>query len=317
VLPRQGAAAPAGLVDDLLPDDTGGVVRINVRQILTSPLGRKLPRGKIQDAIRSREEIDRFLKEAGIDPLEDLDSIVLAVSGGTDPDGGLLIVHGRFDVQKVRARAEETAREKPDVLKIHTLPEGRGGTARLCEVTLPGATEPLWVALPNGTTMLAATGKAYVLDALDKEAGRKQTQFKSNDLAALLSRLDTNQSICVAVLGSTLANNPQLGGNPDVKEVLDKVSDATAAISIEQDLKIQVSITAKTANDARDLDEKLKDGLNTALGAVALIAGQKKELAPLVDVLKNARPAVQGKVVGVEVELPGKSIEKVLEMVNE
>jgi truncated hemoglobin YjbI len=313
VVHRPAAAAPAGLVDDLLPDDTESVVRIDVRQILNSPLGRKLPTEKIEGVLRSQDEIDRNLKEAGFDPLKDLDSIVMAGFTGSEADKGLFIVHGRFDVQRIRARVDEIARDMPGVFKIHTVPDGLGGTARLCEVTPPGQDNPLWVALPNGSTLLASGGKDYVLDALEKEAGRKQTALMNKDLVALLRRLDTTQSFWAAVLGSTLAKNPQLSRNPDVKEVVDKISDVTATINIDKDLKAQVSVTARTADDARDLDEKFKDGLNTALGALALLAGQKKELAPLVDVLKNVKPDVKGKVVSVELQIAGKDIERAID----
>ena len=306
-------ARAAEVVDKLLPNDTEIVLSVNLKQILNSPLGKKIPRDKIEDAIKSQDEVNKNLEDLGFNPLDDLHSLVVAVSGGNEPDKGLVIAHGKFDVKKFEAKAEEVAKDMKDVLKIHKVPDGLGGSTKLYEVTPPGQDNPLWVALPNGTTLLASGGKDYVLDALDKEAGRKQTALKNKDLAALLNRLDTTQSIWLAVLGSTLAKNPQLSGNQDVKEVLDKISDATAAINVDKDLKVQVSVTAKTAADAKDLDEKLKDGLNTALGAVALLAGQKKELAPLVDVLKNVKPDVKGKVVSVELELSGKDIEKAID----
>src|SRR5262249_3157699 len=158
-----------------------------------------------------------------------------------------------------------------------------------------------------GTTMVASAGKDYVLDALDKEAGRKTTALKNKDLAALLNRIDTAQSLWMAVLGSTLSKS-KLSENPDAKEAVDKISDASGGTPIHKAITARVSVTAKTADDAKDLDEKLKDGLNTALGAVALLAGQKKELAPLVDVLKNVKPTVKDKVVSVELEISGKDI---------
>jgi hypothetical protein len=303
-------ARTAEVVDKLLPNDTELVVSVNLKQILGSPLGKKIPRDKIEDAIKNQDEVNKNLQDLGFNPLDDLHSVILAAASGEEQDKGLAIAHGKFDVKKFEAKAEEVAKDMKDVIKIHKVPDS---STKLYEVTPPGETEPLWIALPNATTLLASKGKDYVLDALDKEAGRKQTALKSKDLAALLNRLDTTQSIWVAVLGSTLAKNPQLSGNQDVKEVIDKISDATAAINIDKDLKVQVSVTAKTANDAKDLDEKLKDGLNTALGAVALLAGQKKELAPLVDVLKNVKPDVKGKVVSVELEIAGKDIERAID----
>jgi hypothetical protein len=305
-------ARAAEVVDKLLPNDTETVVSINIKQILNSPLGMKIPKDKIEEAIKNQDEVHKNLQDVGFDPLKDLDSILYAGASGNEPDKGLVIVHGKFDVKKFQAKAEEVAKDMKDVLKIHKVPDASGGTTNLYEVNAPGQDTPLFVALPSGSTMVASAGKDYVLDALDKEAGRKTTALKNKDLAALLNRIDTAQSLWMAVLGSTLSKS-KLSENPDAKEVVDKISDASGGIHIDKDIKVQVSVTAKTADDAKDLDEKLKDGLNTALGAVALLAGQKKELAPLVDVLKNVKPTIKDKVVSVELEISGKDIEKAIE----
>jgi hypothetical protein len=304
-------ARAAEVVDRLLPNDTETVISINLKQILNSPLGKKMPTDKIEEAIKSQDELAKNLQDLGFDPLKDLDSIVVAGSSGNEPDKGLVIVRGKFDVKKFEAKAEEVAKDMKDVLKIHKVPDGLGGTTKLYEVNPPNQDQALFVALPNGTTMVASAGKDYVLDALDKVAEKKKTVLKNKDLADLLKRIDTEQSMWMAVLGSTLAKS-QLGSNPDAKEVIDKISDASGGIHIDKDIKIRLSVTAKSADDAKDLDEKIKDGLNTALGAVALLAGQKKELAPLVDVLKNVKPSVKDKVVSVELEIAGKDIEKAI-----
>ena len=305
-------ARAAEVIDKLLPNDTETVVSLNIKQILNSSLGKKLPVDKLKDALKSQGEVSQNLEDLGFDPFTDLDSIIFAGSSGKEPDKGLVIVHGKFNVKKFQDKAEEVAKDMKDVLKIHKIEGASGGTTNLYEVNAPGQDQALFVALPNGSTLVASAGKDYVLDALDKEAGRKTTALKNKDLAALLNRIDTDQSLWIAVLGSTLANS-KLSDNPDAKEVVDKITDANGGINIDKNIKIQLSVTAKTTDDAKDLDEKLKDGLNTALGAVALLAGNKKELAPLVDVLKNVKPSIKDKVVSVELEIEGKDIEKALE----
>jgi hypothetical protein len=305
-------ARAAEVIDKLLPNDTETVISINFKQILNSPLGKKMPIDKLQDALKNQDELDKNLKDIGFDPFTDLDSVILAGSSGNEPDKGLMIAHGKFDAKKFQAKAEEVAKDMKDVLKIHKVPDATGGTTNLYEVNAPGQNQPLFVALANETTVLASGGKDYVLDALDKASGKSKTVLKNKDLADLLKRIDTAQSLWLAVLGSTLSKSP-LGSNPDAKEVIDKISDATGGINIDKDIKLQVSVTAKSNDDAKDLDEKLKDGLNTALGAVALLAGQNKALAPLVDVLKNVKPTVKDKVVSVELDIAGKDIENAIQ----
>jgi hypothetical protein len=306
-------AAPARAVevDKLLPNDTETVLSVNVKQILTSPLVKKLPVDKAKDLLKDQGEAHKVLTDLGFDPFNDVDSITVAGSGGTEPDKGLIIAHGKFDVAKFKAKAEEVAKENENSLKIHKVPDGKGGQTQLYEVNAPGANQAMFAAILGPTTIVASGGKDYVLDAIDKNAGKKTTQLKSKALQALLGRIDAKQSLYLALLGSTLAKSP-LGSNDDAKQVIDKVDDAIASLSIEKDVKLEVSVTAKSANDAKDLDEKIKDGLNTALGFVALAATNNKEIAPLVDLLKNVKPNVKDKVVGVEIEIPGAAIEKAI-----
>src|SRR5436190_1240451 len=82
--------------------------------------------------------------------------------------------------------AEEVAKDMKDVLKIHKVPDGLGGTTKLYEVNPPNQDQALFVALPNGNTMVASAGKDYVLDALDKESGKKKTVLKNKELSDLL-----------------------------------------------------------------------------------------------------------------------------------
>jgi hypothetical protein len=304
-------AAPARAVevDKLLPNDTETVLSVNVKQILTSPLVKKLPVDKAKDLLKDQGEAHKVLTDLGFDPFNDVDTITVAGSGGTEPDKGLIIAHGKFDVAKFKAKAEEVAKENENSLKIHKVPDGKGGQTQLYEVNAPGANQAMFAAILGPTTIVASGGKDYVLDAIDKNAGKKTTQLKSKALQALLGRIDTKQSLYLALLGSTLAKSP-LGSNDDAKQVIDKLDDAIASLSIEKDVKLEVAVTAKSANDAKDLDEKIKDGLNTALGFVALAATNNKEIAPLVDLLKNVKPTVKDKVVGVEIEIPGAAIEK-------
>jgi hypothetical protein len=307
------APARAAEVDKLLPNDTETVLHVNVKQILTSPLGKNIPVKKLRDALQNEGEAGKILTDLGFDPFRDLDSITVASSSGSEPDKGLLLVHGKFDPAKVKAKAEEVAKDMGDLLKIHKVPNGPAGGTPLYEVNAPGANQTLYVALAGDDTLVASAGKDYVLDALDKAAGKRTTTLKNAELKALLGRIDAKQSIWMAVLGSTLAKSPLPTASDDAKQVIDKLQDATLGLTIDKDVKLELSVTAKSADDAKELNDKIKDGLNTALGFAALAAGNKKELEPLVDLLKTVKPTVKEKVVSVEIEVPGDAIQKAID----
>src|SRR5262249_32019350 len=154
---------------------------------------------------------------------------------------------------KFKAKAEETAKDMENVLKIHKVPDGRGGETQLYEANLPGLPQVLFIAFAGKNSLVASGGKDYVLDAIDKEAGKKKAELKSKDRQALRAGVDGTQSIGLAVLGSTLAKNPQLAGSDEAKQIIDKVEDATLGITVGKDFRLDVSATAKNADDAKEL----------------------------------------------------------------
>jgi hypothetical protein len=310
-------AVPARAVepDKLLPNDTETVFTINVKQIVTSPLLTKTHLvDKAKEALKDQAEAHQVLTDLGFDPFTDFDSLTVAGCGGSETDKGLVIVHGKFDTAKIKAKAEEVAKDMENVLKIHKVPDGSGGMIELYETTLPapgGAPQALFVALVGKNTLVASPGKDYVLDAIDKQAGKKKSQLKNKALQELLTHIDGDQSLWLAVLGDTLLKSP-LASNDDAKEVFEKLSDATAGITFGKDLKLAAAVTAKNDDDAKVLGDKMRKGLNQAVGAAMLFGGGNEQLAPLIDILKAVKPKIKGKVIGVEVAVPGEDIENAI-----
>jgi hypothetical protein len=306
-------AAPtrAADVDKLLPNDTEVVFSINVRQILDAPLVKKLPLDQAKEALKAQDDAHQVLQELGFDPFTDLDSITAAVSSGGDADKGLLIVRGKFDLQKFQAKAEAVAKDMPDTLKIQKKPNGAGGNTVVYEVNNVGLQQALYVALLNKNTLVASAGIDYVLDAADKEAGRKKTALKNKDVQALLGRVDTAQSIWAVVLGSTLEESP-LGKGEDAKDIVEKVQDVIAGISIDKDVVATLNVTAKKTEDAKKIEDALEDGLDKARGALAFLANSQKEVKPLLTLLRSVKPTVKDKTITVQIKLPGEMIEKAI-----
>ncbi len=103
------AAAPARAaeLDKYLPEDTEMVVSVNVRQVLDSEFYKKNVGDAARDALNGVEQVPEILKDLGFDPFKDLDRVIVAAPGGAEQDRGLLIAHGRFDLDKFRAKAEQ------------------------------------------------------------------------------------------------------------------------------------------------------------------------------------------------------------------
>src|SRR5262245_20191709 len=118
------AAVPlrAAELDKYLPGDTAAVAVLNVRQLLDAPLGKKYLVERYQAALKDNEDAQKMLTALNIDPLKDIDSVVVSAAA-VNPEKILLLVHGKFDLPRLQAAAEAHAKKNPDKLKI--LKEGK------------------------------------------------------------------------------------------------------------------------------------------------------------------------------------------------
>ena len=245
------ASARAGEVDKYLPDDTEMVVSFNVRQILDSDFYKNNVGDAGREALKNLGDAEQILKDLAFDPFKDLDRVIVAGPAGGGEDRGLVIVHGRFDLDKFRAKAEDAAKGYPDNLKIHKISDEQGGKFLVYEVTPNEQAAPVFVALADATTLLASPGKDYVVDAMRKVNAKGPPALKDKQMQALLEHVNDKQSVWVAVIGSALTE----GASKEVKDVLEKVDAVAGGLTINDEIKIELAATAKDAGDAQKLVE--------------------------------------------------------------
>jgi len=97
-----GLSAGTNLLD-LVPPDCTAVGMVNLSELRASPLAPRLITET--DRLAVQGEASRFLERAGLKPMEDVDRIVFASTGGpetADMDHrALVLLEGRFDVKKL------------------------------------------------------------------------------------------------------------------------------------------------------------------------------------------------------------------------
>src|SRR4051794_6457376 len=71
------APARAADLDPYVPGDTTALLVINARQALDSPVVKKYALDKVQAALKQSAEAQRLLTAAGVDPLKDVDRILV------------------------------------------------------------------------------------------------------------------------------------------------------------------------------------------------------------------------------------------------
>src|SRR6266851_5895681 len=218
-------------IDPYLPNDTEAVLTINVRQILDAPFIKKDAFAEFRKSLDERSGALKHLKDLDLDPQKDFDSIVLANSNG-DPDRSLLIVHGRFEVAKFEAKANEIAKAQPDQWTVTTIPDGAGGQYKVLKsakwfdfsgVRPALKNKPAYIALLDKRVLVAAPEKDLIIDALDKAQGRKKTALKSKELGQLLEKANGKQSIWIAMLPSALGKILPLDDDSGFRDELAKI----------------------------------------------------------------------------------------------
>lgn len=305
--------ARAAEVDKLLPNDTEIVVGVNVKQILGSGLVKRIGEDTIKQMLKSDDKVAKVFEELGFDPLKDLDSILIAVPNAGDTDKGLVVIRGNFDIKKAKEKAEQLAKapDTKDIIKASTKPDGLGGKHEFWEIMPPDVNQPMYVALFSKDTILISPSEDYLINAIEQHAGRKKAALKSKELTDLISRLDNKQSLYVGVVGSALQKSP-LAEQEEAKKIIDKVTDASVAVTVDKDIVLEVGVTAKGAADARDLEDVIKDGLNQVLGLAALLGGNNKQIAPLIDILKTIKPTAKDRVVTVKATVDSETLDKIV-----
>jgi hypothetical protein len=304
-------AARAGEIDPLLPADTESLVTINTRQIIDSELFKNHVLPVAKEALDGAGDVNDVLKDLGLDPFKDIDRLTFATPQSGDADRGLIILHGKFDLDKFHKRAEDALRENDDVLKKHKVPDGAGGSAVLYEVVIPGQPS-LFVSLYDKTTILASPGKDYVVDAIKQGKAKKKAALKNKDFQVLLEKLDPRQSLSVAVLGSSLKGELLDSAGPAVKDVVDKIEAIGGGIALDKDVVLEVAVATKKEDDAKDMREAIAKGLKVGQAALALLGGEGKEVNLALEVLKTIKVTGKGKVVSIKGKIASDALEDAL-----
>jgi hypothetical protein len=294
-------AAPAGEIDvKYLPDAADGVVSINVRQFLDSELIKKAG----LDKLLADDQSQGILKGLGLDPLKDIARVI--ISNDKTNNDPYLIVQGTFDPAKLGTAAEQAAKDKKDILKIHKSDYGTVyEITKLDElVKVPPQAAGAGVNLKDKSVFAVIADKGNIVlvgskesaeVVLAKAAGKKTTKLTNKELTGLIAKIDPKQTIALAL--------------PAPEE---KLKSITGGITLTQDLKVDVTVTATDADAAKQLNDTIGEKLTDAQGIVGIIASQYKDLATAVtDVINSVKHDAKDNAVSIKSDIKGETLEKI------
>ncbi len=301
------ASTRAADLSKVLPDDTAAVLNVNVKQLLNSDVVKKYGLDKMKAELKGNAEAVKVLGALGFDPFTDLDDIVVA-PGDLDfnkMEKVLIVLQGKFKIENFRKVAADAAQKEPDNLKIV-----KAGDYTVYQVAVPkddGSKQMMFVALADSSNLVASGSKDYLVDALDRVAGKKKAAV-NKEMQALLGKADLKQSVTLVLLGSFLGKLPGLDNQS--KQIVDKVKQVTAGVNVTNEVKTEVVIGTTSADEAQAMAKLIQANLAKAKGIVPLLAAGQPQFAIAADVLNTVQVAPKASDVSIQAKVSQDVIEK-------
>lgn len=298
-------AAPAKAIelDRYFPASTETLLVLNVQQLLNSKLIKNTVGVEaIKQALQTEKTVSDVLESLGLDITKDIDRIMVAGPAGGDEDEGLFIIQGRFNVEKFQATAKKAAKDNKDVIRAVTIKDGKGGKHEVFEVTVDQLGMPLFVAIGNKNTILAAPSKDYLIDALSVKPDQK-AKIKSKEFADLISKLSDKQTISIALVGKALAGgteNIPLEIPEQVTDALEDIKAVAGGITVDAGIQLELSMATKDAKSAKGLQMNITAGLNLARTFLGFAAQQNPQIQPVIDFANSLKTTTKDNVVSIK-----------------
>jgi len=297
--------ARAAEVDKLLPAASEGAVYINVRQVVDSALVKKYALEQIKQALGGNDA-QKVLGSLGLDPLKDLDRVIVGFYGD-DPSNSnaLIIVRGTFDPDKLYQSAEAAAKMNPDKVSL-----SKEGDSTLMKISVDNMPRPVYGTVVDKSTIVFGTSKEIALEAV---AGGAKKPVKPA-LAALITKIDEKTSISVVAVLEGKLGNAQLPGvnDPAIQKNLAKTDNLALTVDVTDDVAINLGFGMKDADAAGDFGKLVDQGLQQLKGFLPFIGANDPRMKPLVELGKTLESSVKDKQVIISAKLAGDAIGKLV-----
>ena len=298
--PAARAAAP----DPLLPADADTVISVNVKQVLGSEIVKQYALGQIKDALKG-QDAQKLLTQLGLDPLKDVDRVVVGVSGSDQSDMKFLaVVRGTFNPDKLYDAA--VAQTKQDADHFSLVKDGDGKMFKY----QPDNGNPVYATVVDkGAVVLGSDKKLVTAATAGKAAPNK-------DVAALIGKLDDKSSVWMAAVVKGKLDNLKLpggaGGNPAVQKQLAGLEAITAVVNVTENITLDLSLVMKDEEAANQMGQTVAQGLQQVKGLLPILVGGQPQLKPLVKEAQSLKSTVKDKNVVITAKVSGAAIGQVL-----
>ena len=223
-----------------------------------------------------------------------------------------ILVQGKFDADKLEAKAQQALKDHPDVVKK---PRMVGGI-ELWQIAT-GPSDHIYLAMLDKNTLMATGLESQALEALDKANGKKKTELKDKQVRDALAKTDPKAALQVAASGDLVTSvsmkSDGKGGFTTTTKTLhdDGFEGYHGSVGLgDADLHYTFTLTAKDADKAKETAKNMSDGVDKALAdAKAHPERMPKELLPALDAFKTVKITASGDTISVEGSATAEEIE--------
>ena len=292
--------------DKLIQSDADTVTYINVKQLIDSDVIKKYALEQLKQALAG-QDAKKILDEMGLDPLKDIEKLWVGSSGKDANDmKALIIVHGKFDPDKLFKAAEAATKKDGD--KFSMIKDGNATMFKF----QPDQGNPVYGTVVDDTTVVAGTDKKLVATAL----AQKKTEL-SADLTALVKKMDEKATMfAVSIVKGKFANVRLPAQLPidlsGFEKALPKTDSLAIVIKVTGDIKLELTFGMKDDDAATDMGDAMAKLIDGVKGLVPLLAAAEPKAKPLVDVVKTVKSDVKQKDVTVVGTVTGDNIGKMI-----
>jgi len=290
--PARGADA-----DPLLPADADVVVSVNVRQALQSDIVKQYAMESLKKALQENDA-QKLLRDLGLDPLKDLDRVVVGGSGKDETDMKyLVIIHGTFDPEKLYKAAEAQTRKDADHYALV-----KDGKDVMFKYT-PDNGNPYYATVVDDKTIILSGDKKGISTALAVPA--KSKADLGREMNALVKGMDDKATLwAVALTNGRLDKLKGPAANPAVAGQLANLQSLSTVVRVEKDVTLNITLGMKD-NAAAEETGKTLGGL---LRLLPILAANQAELKALVEPARSLKSEVKDRNVVITGKLTGTTI---------
>lgn len=303
-------AARAANPDPLLPADADTVAYVNFKQLVESEVVKKFALEQIKQAL-SGQDAKKLLDQMGLDPLKDIETAWVGSSGkGKDDMKALVVIHGKFDPDKLLRTAESATKKDGDKFTLV-----KDGSATLFKYQ-PEQGNPVYGTVVNETTLVAGGDKKVIATALKQAEDKKKAPI-SAELAGLVKKMDAKASMFAVSVVKGKLDNVKLPAQLPLdlsafEKALPKTNSISLTVNVMADINMEVVFGMKDDDGATEMSDAMAKLLDNLKGLVPLLAAAEPKAKPLTDVVKTFKSDVKEKDVTVTGKVTGDNLGKMI-----